>query len=88
MQRLSNIQRNQPVPPLDAAVFWVEFVMRHGGAKHLRLASHDLTWIQYYSLDTGAALLLGLLTAGAVFWAGLVHVLLRCRRRARRQKTD
>ncbi|RVE66273.1 hypothetical protein OJAV_G00124820 [Oryzias javanicus] len=88
MRRLSDIQRHQPVAPLDAAVFWVEFVMRHGGATHLRLASHDLTWIQYYSLDTGAALLLALLTAGAVFWAGLVHVLLRCRRRARRQKTD
>ncbi|XP_004084612.1 UDP-glucuronosyltransferase 2C1-like [Oryzias latipes] len=88
MQRLSAIQRNQPVAPLSTAVFWVEFVMRHGGAKHLRLASHDLTWIQYYSLDTGATLLLGLLTLGAVSWAGLLHILQRCRRRERREKKD
>ncbi|XP_047422379.1 UDP-glucuronosyltransferase 2A3-like [Sciurus carolinensis] len=49
--RLSRIHHDQPVKPLDRAVFWIEFVMRHKGAKHLRPASHDLTWFQYYSLD-------------------------------------
>jgi glucuronosyltransferase len=39
------------VKPLDQAVFWIEFVMRHKGAKHLRPAVHDLSWIQYHSLD-------------------------------------
>ncbi|XP_055444701.1 UDP-glucuronosyltransferase 2B17-like isoform X3 [Bubalus kerabau] len=48
---LSTIQRNQPIKPLDRAVFWIEFVMRHKGAKHLRPASHNLTWFQYHSLD-------------------------------------
>ncbi|XP_057358276.1 UDP-glucuronosyltransferase 2A2 isoform X1 [Manis pentadactyla] len=49
--RLSRIQHDQPVKPLDRAVFWIEFVMRHKGAKHLRPAAHDLTWFQYHSLD-------------------------------------
>ncbi|VTJ89840.1 Hypothetical predicted protein [Marmota monax] len=48
---LSRIQHDQPVKPLDRAVFWIEFVMRHKGAKHLRVAAHDLSWFQYYSLD-------------------------------------
>uniref|UniRef100_A0A8D1NSZ3 UDP-glucuronosyltransferase n=1 Tax=Sus scrofa TaxID=9823 RepID=A0A8D1NSZ3_PIG len=48
---LSTIQHDQPVKPLDRAVFWIEFVMRHKGAKHLRPAAHDLTWYQYHSLD-------------------------------------
>nr|XP_042107410.1 UDP-glucuronosyltransferase 2B4-like isoform X3 [Ovis aries] len=48
---LSTIQRNQPIKPLDRAVFWIEFVMRHKGAKHLRPAAHNLTWFQYHSLD-------------------------------------
>ena len=48
---LSTIQRNQPIKPLDRAVFWIEFVMRHTGAKHLRPAAHNLTWFQYHSLD-------------------------------------
>ncbi|XP_076720311.1 UDP-glucuronosyltransferase 2B17-like isoform X2 [Callospermophilus lateralis] len=49
--KLSRIQHDQPVKPLDRAVFWIEFVMRHKGAKHLRVAAHDLSWFQYYSLD-------------------------------------
>nr|XP_020768906.1 UDP-glucuronosyltransferase 2A1 isoform X1 [Odocoileus virginianus texanus] len=49
--RLKRIHHDQPVKPLDRAVFWIEFVMRHKGAKHLRPAAHDLTWYQYHSLD-------------------------------------
>ncbi|XP_075716866.1 UDP-glucuronosyltransferase 2A1-like isoform X2 [Rhinoderma darwinii] len=49
--RISQIHHDQPVKPLDRAVFWIEFVMRHKGAKHLRPASHDLSWYQYHCLD-------------------------------------
>nr|XP_010592471.1 UDP-glucuronosyltransferase 2B4-like isoform X5 [Loxodonta africana] len=49
--RLSAIQHDQPVKPLDRATFWIEFVMRHKGAKHLRPAALSLTWYQYHSLD-------------------------------------
>ncbi|XP_068831434.1 UDP-glucuronosyltransferase 2C1-like isoform X3 [Capricornis sumatraensis] len=49
--KLSRIHHDQPVKPLDRAVFWVEFVMSHKGAKHLRPAFHDLTWLQHHSLD-------------------------------------
>ncbi|NXU94566.1 UD2A2 glucuronosyltransferase, partial [Xiphorhynchus elegans] len=54
--KLSKIQHDQPVKPLDRAVFWIEFVMRHKGAKHLRPAAHHLTWYQYHSLDVLAFL--------------------------------
>ncbi|XP_008062242.1 UDP-glucuronosyltransferase 2B17-like isoform X3 [Carlito syrichta] len=49
--KLSRIHQDQPIKPLDRALFWIEFVMRHRGAKHLRAAAHDLTWFQYHSLD-------------------------------------
>lgn len=87
MQRLSSIHRDQPARPLDTAVYWVEFVMRHGGAKHLRLASHDLNWFQYYSLDVIGALLVILLTFTALCWT-VVCRLLRCCRRKERLKKD
>ncbi|XP_004596265.2 UDP-glucuronosyltransferase 2B14-like [Ochotona princeps] len=48
---LSRIHHDQPMKPLDRAAFWIEHVMRHKGAKHLRVAAHDLTWYQYHSLD-------------------------------------
>ncbi|XP_019783589.1 UDP-glucuronosyltransferase 2C1-like isoform X1 [Globicephala melas] len=49
--KLSRIHHDQPMKPLDRAVFWIEFIMRHKGAKHLRPAIHNLTWYQYNSLD-------------------------------------
>ncbi|KAB1282286.1 UDP-glucuronosyltransferase 2B10 [Camelus dromedarius] len=61
--RLSTIQHDQPVKPLDRAVFWIEFVMRHKGAKHLRPAAHNLTWYQYHSLDVTGFLLACVATA-------------------------
>nr|XP_046231599.1 UDP-glucuronosyltransferase 2A1-like [Scatophagus argus] len=70
MEHLSALHRDQLVAPLSTAVFWVEFVMRHGGARHLWLASHDLNWFQYHSVDTCATLLIAILTAIAFCWGG------------------
>ncbi|XP_052497655.1 UDP-glucuronosyltransferase 2A2 [Budorcas taxicolor] len=61
--RLKMIHHDQPVKPLDRAVFWIEFVMRHKGAKHLRPAAHNLTWYQYHSLDVISFLLACVATA-------------------------
>ncbi|KAK6292629.1 hypothetical protein J4Q44_G00372130 [Coregonus suidteri] len=57
MVKLSAVHKDRPIEPLDLAVFWSEFVMRHGGAEHLRPAAHDLNWIQYHSLDVFTLLL-------------------------------
>nr|XP_013797976.1 PREDICTED: UDP-glucuronosyltransferase 2A2-like isoform X2 [Apteryx mantelli mantelli] len=68
--RLSRIHHDQPMKPLDRAVFWIEFVMRHKGAKHLRPASHHLTWYQYHCLDVLAFLF----TCAAI----AVFILVKC----------
>ncbi len=57
IMRLSRIHHDQPMKPLDQAVYWIEFVMRHKGAKHLRVQAHDLSWYQYHCLDVVAFLL-------------------------------
>ncbi|XP_030292880.1 UDP-glucuronosyltransferase 2C1-like [Sparus aurata] len=62
MQKLSRLHRNQPVSPIDQAIFWVEYVMRHRGALHLRTEAYKVAWYSYYSLDV----LLLLLTAATV----------------------
>ncbi|OBS56956.1 hypothetical protein A6R68_11918, partial [Neotoma lepida] len=48
---LSTIHNDQPIKPLDRAIFWIEFVVHHKGAKHLNSLSFNLTWCQYHSLD-------------------------------------
>ncbi|XP_011385749.1 UDP-glucuronosyltransferase 1-3-like isoform X1 [Pteropus vampyrus] len=70
IMRLSSLHKDRPVEPLDLAVFWVEFVMRHKGAKHLRPAAHDLNWYQYHSLDV-----IGFLLAVVL---GVVFIVCKC----------
>ncbi|XP_067292882.1 UDP-glucuronosyltransferase 2A3-like isoform X1 [Pseudorasbora parva] len=51
MQRLSRLHHDQPMKPLDRAIFWIEFVMRNRGAPHLRTQSFRMSWIEYHSID-------------------------------------
>ncbi|XP_051806754.1 UDP-glucuronosyltransferase 2C1-like [Acanthochromis polyacanthus] len=57
MKVLSSLHRDQPMKPLDRAMFWIEFVMRHKGAAHLRTESYKMSTIQYHSIDVVAFLL-------------------------------
>lgn len=50
-KKLSNQLKDQIAQPLDVAMFWIEYVLRHGGAPHLRNASLELYWFQLYLLD-------------------------------------
>ncbi|TWW67475.1 UDP-glucuronosyltransferase 1-6 [Takifugu flavidus] len=51
MQRLSRLHRDAPMKPIDSSLFWIEFVMRHKGAAHLRTESYRLPWYSYHSVD-------------------------------------
>ncbi|XP_057600000.1 UDP-glucuronosyltransferase 1-6-like isoform X4 [Hippopotamus amphibius kiboko] len=74
IMRLSSLHKDRPIEPLDLAVFWVEFVMRHKGAPHLRPAAHDLTWYQYHSLDVIGFLLAVILTVIFITFKGCAFV--------------
>ncbi|NXQ38136.1 UD2A2 glucuronosyltransferase, partial [Catharus fuscescens] len=82
--KLSKIQHDQPVKPLDRAVFWIEFVMRHKGAKHLRPAAHHLTWYQYHSLDVLAFLFTCTATIVFILFKCCLCCCRRCGRIAKR----
>lgn len=58
MQRLSRLHRDQPMTPMDQAVFWVEYVMRHKGAPHLRTEAYKMPWYSYYCADVLLVLLI------------------------------
>ena len=61
-QKLSRLFRDRPQTPLETAVFWTEYVIRHGGAPHMRSAALDLTWYQYLLLDVIAVIVLSIAT--------------------------
>ncbi|KAL3282882.1 hypothetical protein HHI36_006040 [Cryptolaemus montrouzieri] len=48
---LSEQFKDRPVPPLETAIYWVEYVIRHKGAPQLRSPANALNWYQYLLLD-------------------------------------
>ena len=58
---------------LETAMYWIEYVIRHDGAPHLRSATQNLTWYQIYLLDVFAFLAVVVLT-----FFFIVYKLLKC----------
>ena len=43
---------------MSTAIYWIEYVIRHRGAKHIKYPGADLNFFQYHSLDVFAFFLL------------------------------
>ncbi|XP_065354385.1 UDP-glycosyltransferase UGT5-like [Calliphora vicina] len=66
---ISNIYHDQPMKPLELAIYWTEYVLRHNGAVHLKNPAQSMNFIQKHSIDT-----VGVLVAAAVLCIILVIV--------------
>jgi len=81
----SKIMHDQPMKPLDKAVFWVEYVLRHQGAPHLRTAAINLTWYQYLLLDV-VLFVLGVIAVVLVLFYLAVKRLFKFKSKKKQQK--
>lgn len=54
--------RDQKETPLERAIYWTEYVIRHKGAYHLLSPAKDLNFFQYYLLDVAFAFFILLIT--------------------------
>lgn len=43
--------KDRPQPPMEKALFWVEFIAKHKGAKFLHCTGMNLSFIEYHNLD-------------------------------------
>ncbi|CAG9768856.1 unnamed protein product [Ceutorhynchus assimilis] len=48
---ISEVFHDRPMKPLDTAIYWIEYVIRHKGADHLKLAGRLLPWYKFYMVD-------------------------------------
>ncbi|KAF5892312.1 UDP-glucuronosyltransferase 2A1-like isoform X1, partial [Clarias magur] len=73
MRKISSLYHDTPIKPMDSAIFWLEFVMRHKGAAHLRTESYKMPWFAYYNVDIVAFIL-------SVFMISFLIFALSCKR--------
>lgn len=51
VNKVSQIFRDRPLPAMDTAMYWIDYVIRHRGAPHNRSSGLDLKWYEFYLLD-------------------------------------
>ncbi|CAH1375667.1 hypothetical protein MTP99_017076 [Tenebrio molitor] len=72
IQIRSKLMKDRPLKPIDSAVYWVEHVIRHKGAPHLRSAGLDLKWYQREMID-----LFGFLTLVSLTMSLVLYIILK-----------
>ncbi|PSN29898.1 hypothetical protein C0J52_27059, partial [Blattella germanica] len=77
-KRTSKIYQDQPLTPLETAVFWTEYVIRHKGAPHMHSAALDLSWYQYFLLDVIAVLFLAVGIVASIMFILIRAVYRKC----------
>ncbi|XP_049881033.1 UDP-glucosyltransferase 2-like [Pectinophora gossypiella] len=72
---LRTLLSDQPQQPLERAVWWTEYVLRHSGARHLRAPAANISWTEYLMIDFFVSVLLVLLVAILVICKIFFYVL-------------
>ncbi|KAF2881515.1 hypothetical protein ILUMI_24649 [Ignelater luminosus] len=67
-KQLSDRFNDRPMPAMDTAIYWVEYVARHKGAPHLKTAAVGMPLYQYLLIDVIAFLLLVLFVVTYMFY--------------------
>ncbi|VEN46985.1 unnamed protein product [Callosobruchus maculatus] len=57
VKRLGEIWVDHPLPSLNRTIWWIEYVIRHKGTKHLRSPTADVSWFEYLLIDVILVLL-------------------------------
>ncbi|XP_050356417.1 UDP-glycosyltransferase UGT5-like, partial [Nymphalis io] len=49
--KLRELMRDQPETPLQRSIWWIEYMIRHGGAKQLRPPTANISLAQYFEME-------------------------------------
>lgn len=76
--------RDNPIHPMQKAMFWIEHAVRSNGAQHLRSTSVNLSWFKYAMVDVFLFYFV-LFVAFFWFWAKIIKFCIK-RYRSKEQK--
>lgn len=66
----STLFHDRPLKPLETAVYWIEYIIRHNGADHLKVAANKMSFYQLYMFDVIFVLIVNILFLILSFYAG------------------
>ncbi|KAH8278402.1 hypothetical protein KR018_002696 [Drosophila ironensis] len=89
-KKLSQIFRDRPMSPLDTAVWWMEYALRHRNVSHIRLKEEDIPFLWYYQLDSllSCGLRFGIVMGSLMFFVYKLVKRYRIRQRQLRERSQ
>ena len=78
VKEAADLYKDRPMSALDSAVYWVEYVIRHNGAKHMQSQAVHLNFFQYHSLDVIGFIVVCLFIVFKVFIWSVKYVFRKC----------
>lgn len=75
----SELFRDNPIPPMKEAMYWIEYVIRNNGAKFMKSPSVDFPWCKYLLLDV-ALFYLAVFLLTILSWVLTIKFIIRHRR--------
>ncbi|XP_017771358.1 PREDICTED: UDP-glucuronosyltransferase 1-5-like [Nicrophorus vespilloides] len=83
----SDIYRNQEIDPMDKAIFWIEHVIKHRGAKHMKPMVTQLAWYQYLLMDVFGFLFVILMISLTLIYVTVKTLINLCRKSSNKLKS-
>uniref|UniRef100_D3TPK4 UDP-glucuronosyltransferase n=1 Tax=Glossina morsitans morsitans TaxID=37546 RepID=D3TPK4_GLOMM len=59
VKEISQIYHDQPIKPIDLAIYWTEYILRHRGAYHMQTKAQKMSFARKHSLDILAVMVTG-----------------------------
>ncbi|XP_030034161.2 UDP-glucosyltransferase 2 [Manduca sexta] len=75
MKKVKSIMYDTPQSPLERAVWWTEYVLRHKGAQHLKPPAANMSYAEYFMLDFVLTLLGGFILALTIVVSILYYII-------------
>ncbi|KAG6465170.1 UDP-glycosyltransferase [Manduca sexta] len=76
LKKLKSIMYDTPQTPLERAVWWTEYVLRHKGAQHLKSPAANMTYAEYFMLDF-VLTLIGVQSVALVILVYIIYYVIR-----------
>lgn len=67
--------RDQIQSPLERAVWWTEYLLRHHGAEHLRAPTANLPWTEYYEIELILLVVISIILSLGIFLFAILNAL-------------
>ncbi|KAG5309857.1 UDB15 glucuronosyltransferase, partial [Acromyrmex insinuator] len=75
MMRVSSLSKDQPYNSTENIIWWIEYVMRHKEANHLRFSDSDKSWYQHYDMDIIALIAIALFIMECIIALTIIQVI-------------